>query len=117
MNARTYLVDRFRGDAATLHERAAALAGGAAIPGPDLATSRQMAEACEAVVALVQLHGPTDTDAEDASSALLALIPTLDARSRAATHPAVRAVFAGAVARIRELHAADTADAQESDVS
>ena len=106
MSARTYLVDRFRGDAATLRERAASLASGATIPGPDFATSTQMAEACEAVVALVQ-GLPSDGDDANSSATLLSLIPTLDARSHAATHPAVRAVFAGAIARIREVHAAD----------
>lgn len=106
MSARTYLIDRFRGDAATLRERAAALAGGAALPGPDLATSKQMAEACDAVVSLLQ-GIPTNGDDGGEMAALLDLIPTLESKLHTVTQPAVRAVFTGAVTRIREVHAAD----------
>ena len=104
MSARAYLIDRFRGDAATLRDRSATLAGGTVLPGPDLATSRQMAEACSAVADLLDALPPADADHE--MEALLTLIPTLESRARGVGHPPVRAVFAGAITRIREVQAA-----------
>lgn len=105
MSARAYLIDRFRGDAATLRDRTAALAGGAALPGPDLSTSQQMADACTIVAELLDAV-PMAEDTDHEISALLALIPTLESRARTVSHPPVRSVYAGAVTRIREVQAA-----------
>ena len=47
---REYLIERFRTDAQTLRQRAAAIAGAARpAPGPDAALSRAMADACDDV--------------------------------------------------------------------
>lgn len=108
MSARAYLIDRFRGDATTLRDRAVALAGGAVLPGPDLTTSQHMADACATVVRLLESLPPTD-EAHHEVAALRQLIPTLESQARAVTHLPVRAVYAGAVTRIREVEAAERA--------
>ena len=101
-DARTYLLDRFRTDAETLRERISALEAGAARPGPDAATSRAMAAACDAVVDLLSAIGTGGRGATMAD--VEAMVPTLLALAqRHAAQPAVRAVYAGAATRIREL--------------
>ncbi len=105
--AREYLIHRFRGDAQSLRERMGALQRGANIPGPDAATSGRMAEACDAVVHLLEGIGVHD-DMQSELAALAALIPQLDERAKAGAHsPPVRAVYAGAATRIREVEAAE----------
>lgn len=105
--ARGYLVDRFASDAVALRERVALLARGTTVPGPDLATSRRMAAACDEVAEMLRAiadTGQADTDLD----ALAALIPLLEARAAAQQGtPAVRAVYAGAATRIREVRAAE----------
>lgn len=105
--AREYLIHRFRGDATALHDRVAALRTGATLPGPDESTSRRMADACTHVASLIEAVGAQETiDAELA--ALTALLPTLEHHARdSAASPAVRAVYAGAATRIREVEAAE----------
>jgi hypothetical protein len=107
--AREYLMHRFRGDAHALRERTAALRQGTKIPGPDATTSGRMADACDVVVRLLEGLGSQD-DVPREIAALVALIPHLEERARAsATIPPVRAVYAGAATRIREV---ETAEAQ-----
>lgn len=110
---RRYLASRFRADAEVLHQRAAALGtaparGGRPVGGPDAATSTRMAVACEAVVALVERV----TEGAGEREALAALVPLLE--HRAAEHQAegpVRAVYAGAATRVREVLAAPAGSA------
>ena len=104
VDPRGYLQARFRTDADTLRERVAALAAGAVRPGPDAATSRAMAAACDAVVALMDTV--PGGDPASTLAALQALRPALQARAQEhAAQPAVRAVFAGAITRVNELAA------------
>ncbi|GAB1344593.1 hypothetical protein [Gemmatimonas sp.] len=111
--AREYLIHRFRGDAHALRERVSALQSGARIPGPDLATSRQMAAACDEVADMLDAISPRDELSEE-MAALGALLPLLEKKASVnATLPPVRAVFAGAATRIREVQAAE-AQAQRS---
>lgn len=101
--AREYLIHRFRGDAHALRERVSALQSGARIPGPDLATSRQMAAACDEVADMLDAISPRDELSEE-MAALGALLPLLEKKASVnATLPPVRAVFAGAATRIREV--------------
>jgi hypothetical protein len=110
--AREYLIHRFRGDAHVLRERTASLQRGSKIPGPDAATSARMADACDHVVQLLEQLGQHD-DVESELAALVSLIPLLEERARAAGQlPPVRAVFAGAATRIREV---ETAEAKARD--
>jgi len=105
--AREYLIHRFRGDAHSLRERMSTMQRGANIPGPDAATSGRMADACDAVVHLLEGIGAHD-DMQSELAALVALIPQLDERAKAGAHsPPVRAVYAGAATRIREVEAAE----------
>ena len=105
--AREYLIHRFRGDAQSLRERVISLQRGAKIPGPDAATSARMADACEAVVQLLEAIGPHD-DIQRELAALAALIPPLEERAKASAQlPPVRAVYTGAATRIREVEAAE----------
>ncbi|MES2523634.1 MAG: hypothetical protein V4617_13095 [Gemmatimonadota bacterium] len=104
---RAYLLDRFRSDAAALRQRADALHAAArtstAIPGPDAETSSRMAAACDDVVAMIEAI-PDGSDPAAVLSSIAALSPLLDARAqREAVSPAVRAVYAGAATRIREV--------------
>ena len=106
---RAYLLERFSTDAAALRQRADALrsaarTGGASpVPGPDAETSQRMAEACDDVVAMLTAI-PDGTDPAAVLSSIAALSPLLDMRSgREASSPAVRAVYAGAATRIREV--------------
>ncbi len=104
--AREYLAERFKSDAAVLRERADALSRGAKVPGPDLATSRAMADACEQVAIMISAV-VQNGDADHALDALGALIPLLEQRANAQKHPAIRSVYAGAATRIREVRAAE----------
>jgi hypothetical protein len=123
--AREYLIHRFRGDAQSLRERTASLQRGARIPGPDAATSGRMADACDAVVQLLEGIG-MHPDGPHELAALAALIPQLEERAKVASQlPPVRAVYAGAATRIREVEAAEARaragettddDADEDDV-
>lgn len=112
--AREYLVHRFRGDAQVLTDRVAALQRGTKIPGPDAATSRRMAEACEAVASMVESIAPQER-AADELDAIVALIPLLEQRARdAGMLPPIRAVYAGAATRIREVQTAEAAAASSA---
>ena len=104
--ARDYLAERFQADAEALRERVSSMARGAKIPGPDAATSRAMADACERVAAMVQAVVQPD-EAAASLEALAALIPLLEQHAASQSHPAVRAVYAGAATRIREIQAAE----------
>ncbi|MFY7948180.1 MAG: hypothetical protein ACOVRP_03100 [Gemmatimonas sp.] len=107
--ARAYLVHRFRGDAVVLTDRVAALQRGLKIPGPDATTSRRMADACEAVAAMIESIAPQEHAAQELH-AIVALIPLLEQRARdAGMVPPVRAVYAGAATRIREVQIAEAA--------
>ena len=106
MSPRTYLLTRFQADADALRQRAAALRGGPAMPGPDAATSSQMADACEKVVAMVSAVSAHDDAAREITS-LLALVPLLDQHASVSSAPTVRAVFVGAATRIREVRDAE----------
>ncbi|MDQ8163033.1 MAG: hypothetical protein P3C10_10675, partial [Gemmatimonadota bacterium] len=93
---RGYLVDRFASDAIVLRERVALLSRGTTVPGPDLATSRRMAAACDEVADMLRAIADTG-DATTELDALGALIPLLEARAAAQQGtPAVRSVYAGA---------------------
>lgn len=112
---RAYLLERFRSDAATLRQRAEALriqraaAGSQPVPGPDAATSERMAAACDDVVAMLDAI-PDGSDQDAVLSSIAALSPLLDQRAqRESGAPAVRAVYAGAATRIREVQQADAA--------
>ena len=104
--ARDYLAERFQADAEALRERVSSMARGAKIPGPDAATSRAMADACERVAAMVQAVVQPD-EAAASLEALSALIPLLEQHAASQSHPAVRAVYVGAATRIREIQAAE----------
>lgn len=115
--AREYLIHRFRGDAQSLRERAASLQRGTSIPGPDAATSARMADACEAVVQLLEGIGQHD-EVHRELTALAALIPQLEAQAKASGQlPPVRAVYAGAATRIREVEAAEAKGRANADDS
>ena len=105
--ARDYLVNRFQTDAVVLRERVALLARGTKVPGPDAATSRRMADACDEVVAMllaIASHG----DASVELDAIMALVPLLEHRAtEQQSNPAIRSVYAGAATRIREVRLAE----------
>lgn len=102
MTPRDYLLDRFRADADTLRQRAAALRRGPAQPGPDANTSLQMAGACDDVFAMIEAL-PAAAAVSDMLDALSALVPLLEQRAAAANVPPLRAVYVGAATRIREV--------------
>ena len=109
-HAKQYLLDRFREDAHALRERVASMRRGVKVPGPDVATSERMADACDDVATLVSA---VDTSDEDVSPVEWAapLIAQLEQRQRGTTlHPAVRAVYAGGIARVREVTEAERRD-------
>ncbi|MCU0634612.1 MAG: hypothetical protein MUE41_07045 [Gemmatimonadaceae bacterium] len=85
------LLERFTTDATTLRERAR----GPVRAGPSHARSGEMADACDAIVALITAT-PADRDA------LAALGRTFDARAAAAP-AATQPVWRGAATRVREL--------------
>lgn len=104
--AREYLIDRFRGDAVALRDRVAALAKGTKMPGPDVAMSTRMAEACETVAAM--LEALPEESPDGSLGDLLALVPLLERRAQEqVAQPPVRAVYAGAATRIREVYEAE----------
>jgi len=111
---RAYLLERFKSDAAALRQRAEMLrvrtgADAERAAGPDAATSARMASACDDVVAMLEAI-PDGSDADAVLSSIAALSPLLDQRAqREAATPAVRAVYAGAATRIREVQQADAA--------
>ncbi len=108
VSPRAYLLNRFRTDAAALRQRAESLRDGTPAAGPDAATSRRMAEACDEVIAMLEAIPDAD-DASTMINTLAALIPMLEQRSAAASGtPPVRAVYAGAATRIREIADAET---------
>ncbi|MBL0170233.1 MAG: hypothetical protein IPP90_05780 [Gemmatimonadaceae bacterium] len=108
MLPRAYLLDRFRTDASVLRQRAETLRGSPPQPGPDADTSARMAAACDDVIGMIDAIPVTD-DALAMITTLTALIPLLEQRAAAvAGTPAVRAVYAGAATRIREVAAAET---------
>jgi len=105
--AREYLVDRFQTDAVALRERVALMARGTKVPGPDAATSRRMADACDEVVAMLLAIASSDHAAAELD-AIMALVPLLEHRAtEQQSNPAVRAVYAGAATRIREVRLAE----------
>jgi hypothetical protein len=99
----SYLRTRFTDDAATLRARATQLATGPAPRhGPDASASRAMAEACDAVVAL--LDGlDASSEFEEQLAALDALAPRLQALAEGAPDPHVRSVFLGACTRLGDI--------------
>jgi hypothetical protein len=104
---RAYLVDRFRTDAVALRQRAAALRAAPRnappAPGPDAEVSERMASACDDVVAMLDAISDTGDPAVTLAS-IAALSPLLEMRAqREVAQPAVRAVYAGAATRIREV--------------
>jgi hypothetical protein len=114
--AREYLIHRFRGDAQSLRDRLDALQRGTKLPGPDAAMSRRMAEACDAVAAMIESIAP-QASLEAELSALGALVPLLEQRAKANEQaPPVRAVYAGAATRIREVEAAEARARDEAGV-
>jgi hypothetical protein len=109
-HARQYLIDRFREDAHALRERVATMRRGVQVPGPDAATSERMAEACDDVAALVGTVATQD-DPDAIDQWVATLVTALEERQRSQTlHPAVRAVYAGGVARVREVAQAERRD-------
>ncbi len=110
-NARTYLIERFTEDARVLHERVATMRRGTKVPGPDAATSERMAEACEDVVAIIE-------DVEHAqwlstSDLVATVIPIFEEHMKENQgDAAIRSVYAGAIARAREV-----AEAEQQDVT
>ena len=107
---RSYLIDRFTADSKALRARALMLRAdksGNLIPGPDASTSESMAAACEDIVALIE-KSVSKEDSSTVLSDLTQLVPALRELSTAQSHqPAVRAVYDGAAARIREIEAAE----------
>ena len=111
VSARDYLLGRFRTDGATLRQRAKALDSGVASAGPNAATSRRMADACDDVVVMLEhlaaRAADTNTREPDLDD-IAALAPALELRAAAeAAMPPVRAVYVGAATRIREILAAE----------
>ena len=108
---RSYLVERFRSDAATLRQRAAAIASAPKpIAGPDAMLSRRMADACDEVASLSELL-PTTCTLNEMLIALHGLVPELQRRandSQLNALPAVRSVYVGAATRVQELIAAES---------
>lgn len=107
MSPREYLLTRFHADANALRLRATTLLKGPPQPGPDAAMSTRMADACDDVVATLSAIPPA-CDALAEIAALSAVIPLLEQRAAAAVkYPPVRAVYAGAATRIREVKQAE----------
>jgi hypothetical protein len=103
--AQQYLRDRFEHDRDALRARAADLeararAGASPATGPDAAASRAMAAACDDVLAAVEHAFAREAEFLAIAEALAS---ALDARGRVEPAAPVRAVFAGAAARVREM--------------
>ena len=119
---RTYLLDRFATDATTLRSRADMLAGKPAPEhGPDSATSRAMAKACDEVIALLN-NLPFEGE-DELLNALDKLGPELHSQAEDESNAFVRSVYAGAAVRIEDIVqktralGADDDDDQELDDS
>lgn len=114
-----YLLDRFLADAAVLRQRAVTLRSGPPQPGPDAAMSQRMATACDDVVAMLEAI-PDSDDVGALIDSLTALVPLLEQRAAAVTNaPPLRAVYAGAATRIREVATAESrhlADDKQAEV-
>lgn len=110
VDLREYLIERFRTDATTLRQRAAAIAGAAKpAPGPDAALSRAMADACDDVATLAE-QLPSRATVEEIVAALRALLPELMTRAhntQSQKAPAIKSVYIGASTRVQELIAAE----------
>lgn len=112
--ARDYLMHRFRGDATSLRDRVSALRQGTKLPGPDAAMSQRMASACDDVAHILEAIAPNE-DPSAELAALVALIPLLEQRAQQhAGHAPVRAVYAGAATRIREVQQAEASTQHRS---
>lgn len=110
----TYLLDRFATDAVTLRARTDLLVGKPAPEhGPDGNASREMAEACEQVIAMLKdLEQQSDDELLDA---LDALGPELHALSERAPNDFVRSVYGGAATRIEQVVQRARGDDDEDD--
>lgn len=111
VDARQYLLNRFESDATTLRARAAQLKSSAQqAPGPDAATSMRMADACDRVAGLVRnvRAGEKGIVLQDLAALTL---PLEDLARQHTKEPAVRAVYAGAATRIREMLQAEADEA------
>ena len=117
LSARAYLLDRFRSDAVVLRQRADSLASApknAKVAGPDAEMSKRMAQACDVVVQMIEAV-PEAEDAERALANISALLPLLEHRAaQEQSAPPVRAVYAGAATRIREVEAAEARARQQT---
>lgn len=113
-DALTYLLDRFATDAVTLRARTDLLRGKPAPEhGPDGNASREMAEACEQVIAMLKdLEQQSD---EALLDALDALGPELHALSERAPNDFVRSVYGGAATRIEQVVQRARGDADDND--
>jgi hypothetical protein len=104
---RSYLLDRFATDAATLRARASQLAGKPSpAHGPNATASERMAEACDHVATLL---GDLGDDVFGQLSALDNLLPRLAALAERAEDAYVRSVYGGAATRIAEIVAKERA--------
>jgi hypothetical protein len=110
-----YLLDRFVTDAATLRARSAALRGAPPSAGPDAATSAKMAEACDRVVSLIRSLPAHEPPGIMLQSLATLTLPLEELSRKQADVPAVRAVYAGAATRIRELLEAEASAARLRD--
>lgn len=91
------LIDRFTTDAETLRARAA----GTGLAGPNAARSREMAEACEAIVQALRTAAATPEALTESARRF---------ETQAAAAPvAAQPVWRGAATRVRELLALVTA--------
>ena len=115
MDARQYLLDRFITDAATLRGRAATLRNAPPAAGPDATTSTKMAEACDRVAELIQSLPDDEPPGIMLQSLATLTLPLEELSRKQAEAPAVRAVYAGAATRIRELLEAEASAARARD--
>lgn len=97
-----YLIKRFTDDARILRGRATSLRSGANMPGPDAATSERMAGACEDVADV--LRGIDDIPVDNPRDGLMAVLSALEQRMHEhRSDSQLRAVYAGAISRLREI--------------
>lgn len=109
-DARAHMIERFSADAHALRRRAsqqtetpAPFPAGEASHAPAGAIAALMAEACENIVMAVR-ELPQPVDVASGIIDLASLIPRFETSARLAKSPQVRAVYAGAIIRIREMH-------------
>lgn len=117
LHASEYLIQRCAEDARVLHERVATMRRGTRIPGPDAATSERMADACEDIIELLDDLASDVAEPLTTAALLEMLTPHLEARIKQQSHAAVRAVYAGAIARLREMDEVDQRGATPSDAN